>query len=102
MKTINRKLSEISGKVLDPMDMIRLRGGDEGGGMKCCQCACCYEGQPEGSNWENNRNENFNFGYYSPCGIPEWEAGCAYQQNNGSMFLMDWCGIIPGGGGGEQ
>jgi len=28
MKTINRKLSEISGKDLDPLDMIRLRGGD--------------------------------------------------------------------------
>jgi hypothetical protein len=82
MKTINRKLSEISGKDLDFLDMIRLRGGDEGGTGTCgyyFEVPNTFEGIPD-----------YWFGF-SVCEVSQAEALSQYMNGRNGKWCCDSC-----------
>lgn len=102
MKKMNINLSDLSGRELSNREKLSLRGGDEGGATKCCQCGCCYMNDPiPGASIEENRSANYVDGLTSPC-MREWGTKCTYQAwdpvaQEFVEYHMDYCS----GGGPE-
>ena len=91
MKDLNIKLSDLNGQELTDREKSSFRGGDAE--PNCCQCGCCYEGEPEGSDKETNLDVNYESYLYSLC-PPQSPSSCAIQSLGGVQYSWDHCNII--------